>query len=959
MKVITNKGFRLILFIAGFVGILFAFLASFAAVARFELFSSKVNKDSNYYISESMKNELMEGLLNQQNWAKNKSELRNIELDNHKIDIYDYNSLKTANNTNEKTDKSAQTDKSNKTNNSNTVNKKANPEQIDLVTFIKNGEEERYDTPAADVPVAEVLASFNSTNDYSYLQNIPECGSFIRLTWGDYQELIKNEAFSFNYEEYYNVSEIPVSENYGEEVYASEENIEENKAKEDNTKKDNINEAINKQAYILLNEAVENGLLSGGFTDGDYVVCDGENVFLYSPTNNYLFQNNQQYQNGGVLYTDEINDKDYIYLPYIMGEDEKNTDNKSLLTSHIFKIETEAAYASLDANERAAISQNTHGDYGYYSMSTAFSYDDKVAEDLIIMSNKFGEIPYIEVSGNKETSYKEACDKLKNISEIYISYDAASKKIEQWYKNDKSAAVPYNYLTEADLKDLTSIADVSFVASVDADGNMEVLANKYVYDICRFFPAPAFLAVIGLLVFLAAVIVLTIGEKPVIRLFDKIPVVFQFALIFIYGAFGAMVFYAIAETSLSDIIFEETVSFIAISIIYSLFVYLICAAIYLSIVRRIKCKKFLEGFIIYRIARWIKRKFFTAYGTLKGKTRVIITVAAFSVINVITVLCLCIMTDSGVSLLMALILFAADGCILYLLIKNMIETELLLSTTRRIEEGELDAQVDVSKLTYDNAELGKSVNNLGTGLSKAIESSVRDERTKAELITNVSHDIKTPLTSIINYVDLLKREDIDNPKAVEYIEVLDKKSERLKQLILDLIEASKTSTGNIELEKTNMNLVELMRQVIGEYEEKFEEKQLELIQTIPMDRVIINADGRRVFRIIDNIMNNIDKYALPGTRVYIEMKISEDNMNKDGRVGNVTISFKNVSSKMLNISPEELMERFVRGDESRTTEGSGLGLSIAKNLTQLHGGNMNLEIDGDLFKVNVTFPVVE
>ena len=317
------------------------------------------------------------------------------------------------------------------------------------------------------------------------------------------------------------------------------------------------------------------------------------------------------------------------------------------------------------------------------------------------------------------------------------------------------------------------------------------------------------------------------------------------------------------------------------------------------------------------------------------------------------------MTDSGVSLLMALILFAADGCILYLLIKNMLETELLLSTTRRIEEGELDAQVDVSKLTYDNAELGKSVNNLGTGLSKAIESSVRDERTKAELITNVSHDIKTPLTSIINYVDLLKREDIDNPKAVEYIEVLDKKSERLKQLILDLIEASKTSTGNIELEKTNMNLVELMRQVIGEYEEKFEEKQLELIQTIPMDRVIINADGRRVFRIIDNIMNNIDKYALPGTRVYIEMKITEDNMNKDGRVGNVTISFKNVSSKMLNISPEELMERFVRGDESRTTEGSGLGLSIAKNLTQLHGGDMNLEIDGDLFKVNVTFPVVE
>ena len=293
----------------------------------------------------------------------------------------------------------------------------------------------------------------------------------------------------------------------------------------------------------------------------------------------------------------------------------------------------------------------------------------------------------------------------------------------------------------------------------------------------------------------------------------------------------------------------------------------------------------------------------------------------------------------------------ADLYVAYRLVKCMTDSELILSATKRIENGELDAKVDIHKLSFNNLELGESVNSLGTGLSSAIEASVRDERTKAELITNVSHDIKTPLTSIINYVDLLKRENIDNPKALDYINVIDKKSERLKQLILDLIEASKTSTGNIELECTNMNLVELMGQVVGEYEDKFSEKNLELVQNIAVERVVINADGRRIFRIIDNVMNNIYKYALQGSRVYLDMSVDDETKS-------VKLSLKNVSSKMLNISPEELVERFVRGDESRSTEGSGLGLSIAKNLTELHGGSFDIEIDGDLFKVNITFPVV-
>ncbi|MCR5542794.1 MAG: HAMP domain-containing histidine kinase, partial [Eubacterium sp.] len=217
-------------------------------------------------------------------------------------------------------------------------------------------------------------------------------------------------------------------------------------------------------------------------------------------------------------------------------------------------------------------------------------------------------------------------------------------------------------------------------------------------------------------------------------------------------------------------------------------------------------------------------------------------------------------------------------------------------------------------------------------------------------ITNVSHDIKTPLTSIISYVDLLKREKIDNPKAVEYINVLDEKSERLKQLIFDLIDASKVSTGNIELERVDMNLVELIRQVMGEYEDKFEEKNLELVDNITVDSAVINADGRRIFRVFDNLMGNVYKYAKEDTRVYLNLGMSE---NSD----RVIVSIKNISSEMLNISAEELTERFVRGDKSRYTEGSGLGLSIARNLVELHGGTFKLNIDGDLFTVIVSFAV--
>lgn len=217
---------------------------------------------------------------------------------------------------------------------------------------------------------------------------------------------------------------------------------------------------------------------------------------------------------------------------------------------------------------------------------------------------------------------------------------------------------------------------------------------------------------------------------------------------------------------------------------------------------------------------------------------------------------------------------------------------------------------------------------------------------KADLITNVSHDIKTPLTSIINYVDLLKRENIENEKAKDYIRVLDEKSQRLKQLTEDLVEASKISSGNIKLEFMNLNLNELVQQVNGEFAERFESRNLDLICILQPEPLLICADSRRIWRVLENLYVNVCKYAMPGTRVYV------DAIKKDGKI---QFSIKNISENPLNFQADELTERFIRGDVSRSTEGSGLGLSIAKNLTVLQHGSFNIYLDGDLFKVTITF----
>ena len=267
----------------------------------------------------------------------------------------------------------------------------------------------------------------------------------------------------------------------------------------------------------------------------------------------------------------------------------------------------------------------------------------------------------------------------------------------------------------------------------------------------------------------------------------------------------------------------------------------------------------------------------------------------------------------------------------------------------KLARGDFSSPIDTKYLIGDFKRYGQELNDVQSGLEQAVQEQMKAEHLKTELITNVSHDIKTPLTSIVNYVDLLKKEDMPSPAAREYIAVLDRQSHRLKKLTEDLVEASKASSGalNVELQPTDVNV--LLSQIEGEYQERLAACHLTLVTQPPAPGTMIQADSRLLSRVMDNLVSNVCKYAMENTRVYVTAAV---------RDGQAVIRFKNVSRDELNISPDELMERFVRGDASRHSEGSGLGLSIARSLVQLQGGTFALSIDADLFRADIVFPLI-
>ena len=286
----------------------------------------------------------------------------------------------------------------------------------------------------------------------------------------------------------------------------------------------------------------------------------------------------------------------------------------------------------------------------------------------------------------------------------------------------------------------------------------------------------------------------------------------------------------------------------------------------------------------------------------------------------------------------------------YYLIKKLAYLSYIMEGTERIKGGDIHYKLDI--IGDDNfSNLAENINNIGEGLDKAIYNQLKSERLKSELITNVSHDLKTPLTSIINYIELIKKEEDIKPEHIkDYVNVLDSKSKRLKVLIEDLFEASKASSGNLELNMEKIDITQLLRQAIGEMEEKLSKANLDLKLRVPEEKTYIMADGKKLYRVLENLLSNISKYSLDNTRVYIDIIEDDDK---------VKLTMKNISSYELNFDPEEIMERFKRADKSRNTEGSGLGLAIARDLVNAQGGRFEIDIDGDLFKSVVEFNLID
>ena len=413
---------------------------------------------------------------------------------------------------------------------------------------------------------------------------------------------------------------------------------------------------------------------------------------------------------------------------------------------------------------------------------------------------------------------------------------------------------------------------------------------------------------------------------------------------------------AFFATVLSEIPFQSGKFHVLLSLIFFWAGYIMNIWYLYSFFVQIKERILFKNLLIVRILHFLIEKFRILWTQYTSKTieaiplvwRVIVSTAVLFFFNLF---CLFILASAYgfLTFLFLLIWVVGDLSVLVFLCKQTLDWCKLKETAKQLAHGDLNQKMDTSKMLIDIKQFGDDLNQIKVGLNEEVEKRMKSERFKTELVTNVSHDLKTPLTSIINYIDLLKNEESEE-KRKEYIDILEHHSLRLKKLTEDLIEASKASTGNVKVDLMVTNLSEMISQVTAEFQDRFDKNNLTLVVDEQSQNLHILADGRLLYRIFDNILLNACKYSMEGTRVYLDVAEKEQT---------VEIEVKNISREKLNVKAEDLMERFVRGDSSRNTEGSGLGLSIAKSLSELIHGTMNLVIDGDLFKVVLEFNKAE
>ena len=580
------------------------------------------------------------------------------------------------------------------------------------------------------------------------------------------------------------------------------------------------------------------------------------------------------------------------------------------------------------------------GDYTEGSTNLTYLFADK--ETQTIYTNKKAYSSYAQLEQNLEKIFKEK------------AYAVVYPELSECVTNIPGADLQvWNHTIDQsfDTKDFVFAVSVDTKFSV-ADSMADEAENYETYS-KLMFPMLAG-AVFGSVLWLIGMVWLTVtaGRKPE----DEEIHLNGFDRWYTEIAAGAVIGIWLAGTIILGTLIANSSLGYSYAVVTVIVTCLICGTYtmawfligYLSLVRRIKAGTLWKNSLIRKVLKWIGKcsgklaDFARAFSrNTAEKIKVLLVGGAFLFLQFLIIGCI-----FGGAEVFLLALMAVDVAAMIFVIRKADGLDLIMDGLKKISDGELQYKIKTDTLTGKQKVMAEYINNIGSGLDAAVENSLKKERMQTELITNVSHDLKTPLTSIINYVDLMKRENPTDPKIQEYLRILDEKSQRLKVLTEDVVEASKASTGNIKLEMNDIDFVEMVQQVIGEFEEKFQEKNLTMMVHFTDEPSIIYADGQRMWRVLENVFGNVVKYAMEGTRVYAEIS----NRNKK-----VTFSLKNISAQPLNISADELTERFIRGDVARNTEGSGLGLSIAKSLTELQGGEFKLYLDGDLFKVMITF----
>lgn len=574
----------------------------------------------------------------------------------------------------------------------------------------------------------------------------------------------------------------------------------------------------------------------------------------------------------------------------------------------------------------------------YFELVPKPFYTGQLCEDAVAKETDRAAHWYFLAQNTKDLDEKKAFSQYYNRNNSNFAYritDSHNEVVADNYLYDEDFTLIgiYDYYIEDEYYCVEGYMNISMPVSGDTLDGARLLHNALLEQrigILLLTGLFAFIA-IGLFIYLMCKSGHSTDlEDKEIKLtwFDKIP--FD-VLTFIFSIGGMCSFfpYAVFHRYITEILWATAICSVFLS---ALFIFYAC-----SFAARVKNGKWYHNTVIYMLCNWSVKAIKSILDSVPIIWKAALVWGGICFFNL-----LCLLIGGGSFFIWFLVNAAVGVGICFI----AIWADKLKQAGEAIEKGDLSYSADVSNIMLPSLRRhGEALNNISKGMGLAVEEKLKSERFKTELITNVSHDIKTPLTSIINYVDLLNKIEIESPEAKEYLGVLDRQSKRLKKLTEDLVEASKASSGTIKPNSTKTNLKELILQAGAEYKERLDKVGINLVYNTPQNDIYTFADGRLLWRVFDNLLGNIVKYSQKDTRAYVDMVENEEK---------VTVIFKNISRSPLNISADELLKRFVRGDSSRHTEGSGLGLSIAKSLTELQGGGFSLIVDGDLFKAVVT-----